>query len=717
MKRKVLVVLLCITMLFTATLGASCSLIRGLLGGGNVAREKSNEFIRVMNGVFESASFNVVEYIPSGGSSGGNGGGSGGSSGGGQGGTSDKSPNHTSPDPFSLNVVKAESQPVEPSEFMEELVDAFIGNGGIPLNETNKKAINGEALSRATSYAGMVKALIAVYGDNVFEKNYTYSSVTFSLSEKDGVYTVMGVLNRDGAFSSGIMVNFSEKGGEYAFSYGEFSSLMTYGNGMQKRISEIRFAYYNSEVGAMSVDLRSDEESALYNFENAADKFEVEKILACSFDLENYVADDLYESTETQSKAILSFAKNVLGFSNQTVSNIKEIKSTAQIKDDEVATINEMAARNYYVSPYYYQTNDTFVRETYRVPENVTVIEKASIPATKVVYIHQNVTKIESMPFEKPQYVEEIIFENPDNGKLTQIGSFDQTKNGRPTFILSMTKVKNFTLPKTVKKLELGDYVVNTVVEKLDLSSYAPSWINDKSQFTYKFLEDDFYHGMENYCKDEYRNKAYVTLNICGGTHVTYKEVRYINELYMPQFNMGIEFDTWYGLQLGDKGDTIYAFDFITKLLQATEIPHSEWIAQQNYTLTYDMIGKLYINDINTIVSEDLLYGDFEIDESSPDSDKDKDKKDKDNLNSKGEEYGRDAFEITLYDDEFHSDFSHDGDKAQTMGGANYYCTIKEIIVSNANYQSIFDAEEEIFDNKIHSTENLINGRVKVTKK
>lgn len=713
MKRKILSVILCGLLCVTATLGASCSLISGILGG-KVERGKSNEFIRVMNGVFESASFNVVEYIPSDGSS--NGGSSGGSSGGGIG-SSDKSPNHTSPDPFSMKVVKADSAPQNPNDFMGLVVESFIGNSGIPLNETNKKAINGEALSRATSYAGMVKALIAVYGDKVFEKNYTYSSITFSLSENDGVYTIMGVLNRDGSFSSGMVVNFSEKGGEYAFSYGEFSSLRIYGNGVEKRISEIRFAYYNSEVGAMSVDLSSDEESTLYNYDNAADKFKVEKILACSFDLENYVADDLYESTETQSKVILSFAKQVLGFSNQTVSNLKEIKTTAQIKDDEVATLNEMATKNYYVSPYYYQTNDTFVRESYRVPENVTVIEKASIPATKVVYIHENVTKIESMPFEKPQYLEEIIFENPDNGKLTQIGSFDQTKNGRPTFILSMTKVKNFTLPKTVKKLELGDYVVNTVVEKLDLSNYAPSWINDKSQFTYKFLEDDYYQGNENDCKDTYRNKAYVTLNVCGGTQVPYKEVRYINELYMPQFNMGTEFEYYYELQLGDKGDTIYAFDNIAKILQATEIPFSEWIAGQNYTECYDMIGKLYINNVNTIVPEDLLYGDFEIDESSPDSDKDKDKKDKGNLNSKGEEYGREDFAITLYDDEFHSDFNHEGDKAQTMGGANYYSTIKEIIVSNANYQSIVDAEEEIFDDKIHSTENLINGRVKVTKK
>ena len=51
------------------------------------------------------------------------------------------------------------------------------------------------------------------------------------------------------------------------------------------------------------------------------------------------------------------------------------------------------------------------------------------------------------------------------------------------------------------------------------------------------------------------------------------------------------------------------------------------------------------------------------------------------------------------------------------MGGANYYSTIKEIIVSNANYQSILDAEEEIFDDEVGSIEELINGRVKVTKK
>ena len=677
--------------------------------------EKSNQFISVMNAVFRSAEFSVVENLHSSGG-GSQGGGSqkpssGEQSGGGPSGIQDK-------DPFSpskTSIVYAEPRPsVDESEYMNDLVDNFIGNNGIPLTESNVKAIKGESLSIASGYASMVKALMAMYGDKVFEKNYSYSDITFKISQESDVCTIQGILNRNGAFSSGVIMNFVDKGGEYLFGFAKYGF-----NGMVgQEISEIEFSYYNSNVGAMHVSMWGKGKEILTDYQFASNAFSIDEIMACSFDAENYVAKDIDSCTEEQVKCVLDFGLDVLQFNNSTVKGIMEIKSSATIKESELNEMNSLIEENYYVNPYYYQTNDTFVRDSYTVPENVTVIEKCSIPATKVLYIHKNVTKIESMPFEKPQYLEEIIFEDAENGKLTQIGSFDQTKNGRPTFILSMTKVKNFTLPKTVKKLELGDYVVNTVVEKLDLSTYNPSWISDKSQFTYNFKEDGFYNGMENYYKDEYRNKAYVTLNICGGSQVPYKEVRYINELYMPQFNMGIEFDSWYEIQLGENGNTVYAFDFITKVLQATEMPFSEWIAEQNYTLTYDIIGKLYINDINTIVSEEFLYGDFEKGTSSPNSDKDKEKeKDKENLNSKGEEYGRKDFEIVLYDNKFHSDFSHEGDKAQTMGGANYYSTIKEIIVSNANYQSILDAEEEIFDDEVGSIEELINGRVKVTKK
>ena len=163
---------------------------------------------------------------------------------------------------------------------------------------------------------------------------------------------------------------------------------------------------------------------------------------------------------------------------------------------------------------------------------------------------------------------------------------------------------------------------------------------------------------------------------------------------------MGIEFDSWYEIQLGENGNTVYAFDFIKKILDATEIPFSEWIAEQNYTLTYDIIGKLYINDINTIVSKELLYGDFSSEDKY----------------GKGEEYKRADFAITLYDDETHSDFSH-GDSAKPSGQGYMYSTIKEIIVSSEQYNAIKDESEYIFEKEVHSIENLINERVKVTKK
>jgi hypothetical protein len=691
MMKKVLTLLTCLAIAFSTVLLSSCGIINGLLGGGDVKREKSNEFIRVMNAVFKSADFSVVETtIPNSGS----GGGGQKPTGGGE--TSgNKSPINTSP--FGAVVVNAMPQAISAYDEMQDVVENFIGSGGILLHEANnEKAIKGEAMSLASTYAGAVKALMAMYGDNVFKENYSFMDITFKLSENDSVYTIEGVLNRDGEFSSGVIMNFSEDDGEYNFCFAKYGY-----NGMKgSEISEIDFAYYNSAVGAMRVSMWADGKEVLTDYQNRATAMNIEEIMACSFQLAYYVARKVASCTEEQQQSVLSFAERILKFNNNTASNLQTIKSTATIKDSELNELNRLAKENYYVNPYYYQTNDTFVRDSYVVPESVTVVKKGSIPATKVVYIHKNVTKIESMPFEQPQYLEEIVFEDADNGKLTQIGSFDQTKNGRPTFILSMTKVKNFTLPKTVKKLELGDYVVNTVVEKLDLSNYDPVWYRDKSQFTYTVKESDFNEQMPNYAKEKGRNKAYTNLNICGGTHVPYKEVRYIEELYMPQFNMGITFDTWYEIQLDENGNTVYAFDFITKILQATEIPYSEWIESQNYTFALEMIGKLYINNINTIISEEFLYIDF-VEEDKY---------------GKGEEYGREDFPITLYDDERHSDFDH-GDGSKPFGDKTMYYTIKEIIVNNSQYVKIVNEEQKAFDKYVHSMDELLTDRVTITKK
>ena len=112
------------------------------------------------------------------------------------------------------------------------------------------------------------------------------------------------------------------------------------------------------------------------------------------------------------------------------------------------------------------------------------------------------------------------------------------------------------------------------------------------------------------------------------------------------------------------------------------------------------MIGKLYINDNNTIVPEDLLYGDFSAEDKY----------------DKPEGFTREDFAITLYDDETHSDFDHDGG-GKPLGQASMYALINEIIVSNAGYQSIVDAEDSIFNSKVHSIENLMNQRTKITKR
>ncbi len=654
MKNKLFKIILTVFILSITAFTFACN------GFGDVKRVIADKFLAVIDGTFTSA-----DYVVAGSSSGDEG---------------NKDAKSMSVELMSL----VSSSNSTYGEKLEEITRAFYGvEGGVPLTEDNKKALNGEALSTGSPFAAMARALANIYGDNAFSNNYTFSEVTFKMTGNDNDFTINGVMNENGKMTSGFQMRFLKEGdGSYSYAQIMYSLLNS--------CEELKISSF-SKKGVLSVELESTSEVDFNSYDTSYDKFRINKVTSANFDIENYASTEfLYNgegSTALQNELVLGFAKNVLGFNNDTYKYLCGIKSTKEISKDELVKLSSEVNSSYYVSPYYYQTNTTYVKEEYVVPSDVTVVKTGSIPATKRVILHGNVTKIESRPFLQPQYLEEIVFDETSN-KLTQIGSFD-SKNGLPTFILSMTKVKNFKLPASVKKLELGDYVLNTKVELIDLSAYNPNWINDKNEFNFTFNDDFYKDNYEAYDMDTYRTAAYATLKIKGIEKYMYKELRYIETFKMPQFNMGIEYSDGGFYRVYDaNGEEYYCepFSEYDDILSELESGVAEYFESRNFTEVFEVIDTLVVHDNNQILSEDLLFGDL--------------------IDEKGRGFSREDFPVEFY---YYIDQNKFG---QTFKGE--YRSINKILVSEKDY----DAIKTIELNYYNGNSDDINGdRVTISKK
>ncbi len=625
--------------------------------GGEVKRDIADKFLAVIDGTFTSASYVVT------------------------GSSDEKDDGGKVVKGMSVKLMSlVSSSSPEYGDKLEEITRAFYGTeGGVPLTQDNKKALNGEALSNGSPFAAMARALANLYGDNVFSNNYTYSKITFKMTGNDNDFTINGVSNENGSMDSGFQMRFvKESDGTYSYAQIMYSSLNSY--------EEIKISSF-SKKGVLNVKLVSTSEVDFNSYDASYDKFTIKNVTSANFDIDNYASFTYNrESSEvSQNKLILDFSKNVLGFNNDTYKYLCGIKPTKDITQEDIVKLSNEINSSYYVSPYYYQTNTTYVKEEYVVPSDVTVVKTGTIPATKRVIIHGNVTKIESKPFLQPQYLEEIVFDENSN-KLTQIGSFDGV-NGQPTFILSMTKVKNFKLPASVKRLELGDYVLNTTVELIDLSAYKPEWINGTS-LDYIFTDSQKEESFLDMFKQSYRNVAYTTLKIKGITKYMYKELRYIDTFKMPQFNMGIEFSEEEGFyRVTDANGVEYEsvpFSEYDVILRELEAGIGEYFESLNFTKVYEVIDNLIVNDTNAIVPEDLLFSDIQ--------------------EKRGDTYSRDDFPIELY--------YYVGEDKYGNSIKGEFRSINKILVSEKDYDTVKEKEE-----KDYNRTDVSGDRVIVTKK
>jgi hypothetical protein len=754
MKKRILSFILALVLLLPAAALFGCN------GFGLPTRVKADRLLEVMEGVFRSAYYRIPTLAsgnPSQGNPGGNGGGDGGQQNGGQsgssgtnpfnpgvgdGGQSDKNPYNPGGDggildkdpsadggqqgdkhPYNPddnkgeNGGKLEVSPDKQKEYnasrssadylaaLSAVVDAYLGvNGGVPLTEDNKKALSGEALSEGSPFAGMLRAMIEVYGDAVFTTNYTAQNTTYVVSGEGDSYTVRGVIYDEDGFRSAITMTFTKDGERYSYVFAQYSV----SDHPSSPLSTLSVATYDSEAGMLRAELRAKSADIFSDYDRAYDAFEVNEFTGACFAMDNYAAYSYFEASDAQVKSLLDFARDTLGFTNATFAELAAIQPGKEITGAEAAKLTEIMRQSIYVSPYYYETNETYVRDSYTVPESVTVIETASIPAARRIYIHGNVTKIESKPFQAPQYVEEIVFLDEASGKLTEIGSFDANL-GHPSFLLSMTKVKNFTLPASVKKLELGEYVLNTEVECIDLSAYDPEWLDDPSLMTCTY--DEF--TKIDQLRADFKESAYVNLTLCGTESFFFREVRYIKELRMPQFNMGIAFKTDTHLNIiSEKYGEYYAeaFEDVYKAFYAftgdegSFARFDEFVAMRNYTRTYESIGRLVYHENTAIVTDEMLFSEFGGDEESGGKENGgEEKEDEKYKDDKGEIHAEHKlFELTFYRDTRETGHSPD----MNIVPFCTYATVKTIVIPASLYDDLAAEEERQYSN-LHIYEDM----------
>lgn len=461
MKRKILTAVLALVCAFCCAVGlAACD---------KKTFDKTDKFVRTADGVFKSAGYSAA--------------------------SSDQTKTYaeaTAKPLFALNR-SADNGIADDIENLYDTLKTY--DNAIVLNDYNLNYVKGDALYQGANLVGMFKSIASVLGDEVFSNVYDLTKLGLADSiaklEATEYYTLYGVTRSGNTVTSAMQIDFKEYDtNKFVFKIAQYDKL----NG----VSELHFSYYDSEYAALVVTLRGD---ISFDFSNYDENYEALSVVNCTlaiFGSEDYISDK--NKNEVHDEAILKFAKKNLGFDNQTYKNLVNLNNGQQIGNKEIDAIGSKMYATRYTNPYLgsdSQLNVT-VSDEYRIPADITEVATASVPPTKKLIVPAHVKKIADAPFKYPQFVEEIVFEDPDNGSLVQIGDDDTTWeadgeildifNLSKYFLISYTKVKNFTLPKTVKKIA-GPIYIATEMETLDLSNYNP----DYPLFTGKGSSDEGY--------------------------------------------------------------------------------------------------------------------------------------------------------------------------------------------------------------------------------
>ena len=400
------------------------------------------------------------------------------------------------------------------------------------LEERTKYRATSNALYQGVGVAVLTKSVAQVLGDASIGKTYRVqdgnSYFDLLVSELESGYEFTGSLNISETNSAEYLnMTFSEDNGRFVFTLAFFASYET--------SSRIQFVYYNSEKYVANITF--DVQGAA-NFENIGkngDNMSLNSLELAVFGSDGCVYG--FSSDEGLSRAkesVLSFLTEDVGVNGSEYLKTKNLTHAASISQEDVIAIVAKRQENALSNDYIGDVPEVRVRDSYTVPKDVKVMEKFSVPATRKLIITSQVEKIREGVLCYPQYLEEIVFEDPENGALTQIGEDDivyeekgHIDNPTQYFLTSFTKVKNFVLPKTVKKIA-GKILIASEVETLDLRAYTGEreikiilgiipynenvyykesgcienlYINGNCEL---FLSDDWdRYRYEYYCKDE----------------------------------------------------------------------------------------------------------------------------------------------------------------------------------------------------------------------
>lgn len=565
MKRKFLISFLAVACALCCALGfAACA---------NKSTVKTDKFIRVSDGVFASAGY-----------------------------SSSSSDNKKTSAIALTKTIAVDSRSADSgiNAKINELYTAVEtdSNTGL-LDDYNLNYIKGDTLYQGANLAGMVKSMASVLGDEVFSNVYDLTKIGLpdfvaKLVEGD-YYTLYGVAREGNIITSAIQIDFKEYDTEkFVFKLAQYSKL--------NDVSELHFSYYDSESVAFVATLRGDINEDFNTYDENYDSFAVSECTIAIFGSENYVSDT---SNGTQhDETILKFVKENLGYDNQTYKYLAGIRSGKSIGNKEANEIGSLMYQNRYINPYTGTNDKVSVRDEYTIPSDVTEVASASIPATRKLIVPAHVVKILDSPFKYPQYVEEIVFEDPDNGALIQIGDDDivhdfgtwtSRVNTSRNFLISYTQIKNFTLPKTVKKIA-GPIYITTEMEVLDLSAYHPD---------YELNEDK--RGKEDYTVSlytPYYNRTYGFFKELGSVNKLYANEEFIlrfygSDMFDPELGIkdgGEEYSTY-----NKEEDKHYTYSPSVKLYQMMEDifgDHSEETARRfaqyrGYTQTEYFVQEL----------------------------------------------------------------------------------------------------------------------------
>ncbi|MGN1208257.1 MAG: hypothetical protein ACI4TI_02190, partial [Christensenellales bacterium] len=461
-----------------------------------------------------------------------------------------------------------------------ELSSRVDPTGLINLTELNKRGLSSEMLRYNKLFLTTTQVLCDVLGDNIFTSPYLIQDGSYASQFEvsfDKIYHLNHKATNNGQFFGYVATNFKE--------YEEdkyFCSFVLFEAGSNGE-NYLRLGYLDTNYGLMMAELCLS--GLLEDFETDTNA-EVRDFKCAIFGQERYII-----TTEIDATTLIDFVKNELNFTKQTfLSGIGE-KGAKKPTSQQFALMNQKM-QNYNYESAYYQTSQVDVRASYTIPDGTTVVEQYSIPATKKVIIPKEVETIKGDPFAYPEYVEEIVFEDADNGALKTVGE------GSNNFILNYTKVKNFVLPKTVEKLYLGIFNLITEMELVDISSCT--------NLTSKEFEELESSGKLNSGKEEFPRLGIYVYDFV-------KEFNYINTLKLPDANLRLYFSELGGCYTYNEG-TIdlpeIPFDYETSA--NLDVPTRMNVRKNNveengFTFCTEVVGNFYYPKLTATMTTDTF--------------------------------------------------------------------------------------------------------------